>query len=236
MNIVKLGMAGIAAVSLVGCATTDVDYSGLASSVQKVEGDDFGQCIAESHRASMRLDEAKVYLKSLQDGSNSEGDLDLGQRHISAAAAHKAKAMKGCDAALLPIRKRLAAVEAQVRDHEARLKKLETVREIIRGVTFPTGSARLTKQAQTVLNVVANRLQREPRMVEISGHSSSTGKPAMNMKLSQARAESVKKFLVSEGVDGSKISARGYGSSQPVASNDTASGRRANQRIELKFN
>jgi len=71
--------------------------------------------------------------------------------------------------------------------------------------------------------------------VEIAGHASTTGTPEMNMKLSQARAESVRAYLVSRGVDGKMLSAKGYGITQPIADNGTAEGRRANQRVELRF-
>ncbi len=236
MNIVKLGVTGILVAGLVGCAAPKkLDYSSLTEGLNKVEGDAFGQCIAESHRAANQIDMARTHLASLEGGSNSDSDLAAGKAAVAAAVAHRAKAMKGCDESLLPIRKRIAALEAEGRNTNARLTKLETVREIVRGVTFPTGSAKLTKQAMTVLDVVANRLERAPRMVEVGGHSSSTGRAAANMKLSQARAESVKRYLVKMGVDGSKITARGYGIAQPVADNSTEAGRRSNQRIELTF-
>lgn len=235
MKIVKIGMTCLAAIALVGCATKQVNYSGLEASVNGVEGDAFGQCMAESHRASIKLDMAKEHLARLQGGSNSTNDLDQGETAIAAAAAHRMKAEAGCDGYLSPIVTRVVALEAAAVDLDARVTELERVREIIRGVTFNTGSAKLTTQAKAVLDVVANRLQRSPRNVEVGGHASSTGSPAMNMKLSQARADSVKKYLVGLGVDSSILSARGYGVSQPIADNATAAGRRANQRIELTY-
>lgn len=235
MKTLKIGMTCLAAIALVGCATKQVNYSGLESSVNGVEGDAFGQCMAEAHRASIQLDIAKGHLARLQGGSNSSYDLDLGEKAIAAAAAHRAKAEAGCDGYLSPIVTRVVALEAATADLDARVTELERVREIVRGVTFNTGSSMLTTQAKTVLDVVANRLERAPRAVEIGGHASSTGSPAMNMKLSQARAESVRKYLIASGVDPSILTARGYGISQPIADNATAAGRRANQRIELTY-
>lgn len=236
MNVVKMGLTGILAAGLVGCAAPGtLDYSSLASGVEGVEGDGFGQCIAEAHRAAIQIDEAKVHLAALEAGSNSESDLEMGRKAVAAAVAHREKALKGCDESLLPIRKRIAVLESEALNTDVRLTKLETVREIVRGVTFPAGSSKLTKEAMTVLDVVANRLAREPRLVEIGGHSSSTGKEKMNMQLSQARAEEVRRYLAARGVDRSMLTAKGYGSSQPIATNSTKAGQRANQRIELTF-
>ena len=237
MNVVKLGLTGILVVGLVGCsAPKKLDYSGLTAGVNGVEGDAFGQCVAESHRAAMQIDMAKAHLASLQAVSNSSDDLAKGNKAVAAAVAHRDNAMKGCDESLvLPVRKRVAALEAEARNTDARLTKLETVREIVRGVTFPTGSSALTRQAKTVLDVVANRLERAPRMVEVGGHASSTGNAQANMKLSQARAESVRRYFIKSGVDAKMITARGYGITSPVATNATEQGRRSNQRIELTY-
>ena len=228
-------MVSVAALTLVGCSVPKVNYSGLEASVARVEGDDFGKCMAESHRGAIKLDMAKQRLSDLQGGSDSPTDLAVGEEAIAAAAKHKAMAEAGCMAMLDPLEERVGALESGLEALEARVKKLETVREIIRGVTFPTGSSRLTRQAQVVLDVVANRLIRAPRRVEIQGHASAIGNADMNMRLSQARADSVMKFFVARGVDGSMLSARGYGTSQPVADNSTKAGQMANQRIELKF-
>lgn len=70
--------------------------------------------------------------------------------------------------------------------------------------------------------------------VEISGHTDNVGKKSSNIKLSQKRAESVKAWLVSKGVDPKRITAKGYGPDQPVAPNDTPDNKRKNRRIEFK--
>ena len=71
---------------------------------------------------------------------------------------------------------------------------------------------------------------------EISGHADSTGGKAYNMKLSQARADSVKKYLVDTfNVDAGRITAKGYGESKPIASNKTKAGRAKNRRMEANF-
>ena len=71
--------------------------------------------------------------------------------------------------------------------------------------------------------------------MQIEGHTDSTGKAEMNMKLSRQRAESVKNYLTGKGVDASRLTAIGFGSSKPLQSNETVEGRRNNRRVELKL-
>jgi len=70
-------------------------------------------------------------------------------------------------------------------------------------------------------------------VVEIQGHTDSTGPKAWNDTLSQMRADSVKDYLVANGVAEGRLTAKGYGSSEPIASNDTAEGRRQNRRVDF---
>ena len=80
-------------------------------------------------------------------------------------------------------------------------------------------------------------MNRYPSMtIELRGHTdsnNSTGDPQYNQKLSQARAEAVRDAMIAAGIDGSRISAKGYGESVPVATNDTAEGRQKNRRTEF---
>ena len=84
------------------------------------------------------------------------------------------------------------------------------------------------------LSVLAAFLNEHPeRIVEVEGHTDSTGTPAYNMDLSRARAEAVRTALVRDGVDPSRIEARGFGETAPLASNRTAAGRLQNRRVEI---
>lgn len=69
--------------------------------------------------------------------------------------------------------------------------------------------------------------------VEVAGHTDSTGPSTLNTRLSQERAESVRQVLIESGVSGDVLTARGYGSTRPVADNDTDAGRAANRRVEI---
>ena len=138
---------------------------------------------------------------------------------------------QGLDRADQAVASRKAAEEAC----NVRVAELERTIEILKGVTFEEGSAALSTQAKTVLDLAANKMVRSPRRVEVAGHTSNTGSAEFNMRLSQQRAEAVRDYLVSEGVNPDLITARGYGMSEPIASNSTADGRNANKRVELRF-
>ncbi|MDP6436229.1 MAG: OmpA family protein [Gammaproteobacteria bacterium] len=70
--------------------------------------------------------------------------------------------------------------------------------------------------------------------VEVAGHTDSQGDSDYNIGLSQRRAETVRDYLVTAGVDQNRVTARGYGEDEPVASNATPQGRRQNRRVELR--
>ena len=74
---------------------------------------------------------------------------------------------------------------------------------------------------------------KEDERYEISGHTDNVGKDADNLKLSQERAEAVKAYLVKKGIKASRIVAKGYGATRPVAENTTPEGRQKNRRTEL---
>jgi OOP family OmpA-OmpF porin len=106
---------------------------------------------------------------------------------------------------------------------------------VLRGVSFETASATLTPQSFPVLNGVAEDLKLHSMVqVELQGHTDSRGKHDYNVDLSQRRAESVRDYLVSQGVNASRLTAKGYGETQPVADNNTAQGRAQNRRVVMK--
>lgn len=101
-------------------------------------------------------------------------------------------------------------------------------------ITFATDSADIASSFYTPLNNLANSFrQYNQNSIEIVGHTDSTGNHAYNMSLSQRRAQSVANYLAAQGVDASRLSTRGAGPDQPVASNATADGRAQNRRVEV---
>lgn len=101
-------------------------------------------------------------------------------------------------------------------------------------ITFATDSADIASSFYTPLNNLASSFrQYNQNSIEIVGHTDSTGSHAHNMNLSQRRAQSVANYLSAQGVDASRMSTRGAGPDQPVASNATADGRARNRRVEV---
>lgn len=106
----------------------------------------------------------------------------------------------------------------------------------LHGVTFEFDSARLTESSRYILDQVASALRGQPSMqVEIAGHTDSVGTEEYNMRLSVARAESVRNYLVFRGIDESRFTAVGYGEVEPIADNSTDQGRDLNRRIEFRI-
>jgi outer membrane protein OmpA-like peptidoglycan-associated protein len=101
-------------------------------------------------------------------------------------------------------------------------------------VLFDTGRYTLKPGAREKLAKVAGIIEAHPGLrIAVEGHTDSVGGDEYNMKLSNERADSVRSYLVSQGVEGEKISATGFGKTRPVASNTTAAGRQANRRVEM---
>lgn len=107
---------------------------------------------------------------------------------------------------------------------------------VVRGsVLFDTNKDAIKTEAKDVLSKIAAFLVKNTQYnVEIQGHTDSTGTAAWNDTLSQRRADSVKAFLASEGVPMDRMTAKGYGPSDPIAPNDTADGRAKNRRVDFK--
>ena len=94
----------------------------------------------------------------------------------------------------------------------------------------------ISPKAQTILNDVATWLKKNPQMkCELSGHTDGKGSVAYNQKLSEQRAQAVYDYLVKAGVSSDNLTWKGYGKSEPIATNDTAEGRQLNRRVELRL-
>lgn len=106
---------------------------------------------------------------------------------------------------------------------------------VLEGVYFDLNKAVIKPESYPILDEAAGTLLDYPKMVvEIGGHTDSTGSAALNARLSLQRAEAVKKYLVSKGVPEARMKVQGYGPSKPVADNATPEGRAKNRRIEFK--
>ena len=103
-------------------------------------------------------------------------------------------------------------------------------------ITFGVDSANIDPSFRSTLDQVASTLiQYEKTYVDVLGHTDSTGSDAYNQALSERRASSVADYLSSRGVQSARLATRGYGESQPKASNLDAAGRSANRRVEIRI-
>jgi outer membrane protein OmpA-like peptidoglycan-associated protein len=106
----------------------------------------------------------------------------------------------------------------------------------VKGIQFESGSAVIKKASFKLLDEAAKVFQQYPTLrIEISGHTDNEGDAAFNMRLSEERAEAVRKYLIDKGIEGRRLVAIGYGQDRPVASNKSAGGRAQNRRIEFRI-
>jgi outer membrane protein OmpA-like peptidoglycan-associated protein len=178
---------------------------------------------------------------------------EVAAREREAAAAREAQ--RQAEAARREAESRVAQLEAERAERAkqtlaaselaAEVKGLESAdiraRETQRGWVLTLNNDRMFEQgitlaptAEHTLDNVAQFLRKHPdRSVAIEGFTDSEGSPSANERLSERRAQAVKFALVQKGIEPSRIDARGYGSSFPVASNETEGGRSLNRRVEI---
>ncbi len=112
------------------------------------------------------------------------------------------------------------------------LKKGGTINLV--GIYFDSGKATIKPESYYALDNAVKMLKQNPMVkIEIQGHTDSVGSSSSNLSLSQSRAESVRNYLISHGIESWRIVARGYGESMPIAPNTTKDGRSQNRRIEF---
>ncbi|MGM0477643.1 MAG: OmpA family protein [Bacteroidota bacterium] len=106
----------------------------------------------------------------------------------------------------------------------------------LRNIFFDVGKAKLRSESNAELDRLVKLLEDVPALkIEISGHTDNTGSASLNKELSQNRAEAVVNYLQGKGINSSRLTAKGYGSSKPVASNNTSEGRQENRRTEFEI-
>jgi outer membrane protein OmpA-like peptidoglycan-associated protein len=144
------------------------------------------------------------------------------------------------DLVYLSLGRRNVAAKVQVKNEPRlnlkltmRYEREEPTKAFVLDVRFATGKAKLTPDSYERLDSVVDYMtHKKTARIEIAGHTDNTGKKSANKKLSQERADAVRDYLVSKGVDADRIKAVGYGDEKPIAPNDTAEGRMKNRRIE----
>ncbi len=187
---------------------------------------------AEALYRAQIADKAAANAKAEADRKAKEAELAALQQEWDAkgSAANDAAARAEAERAAREAeeaRKRLAKF-AEVKEDER-----GTIITLAGGIPFKTGKADLQKVAVDRLKVVAEALKGTQRTILVEGHTDSTGNKDKNLALSQARAETVRKYLVDDGIPAEQIRAVGIGQDRPVADNKTAAGRAKNRRVEV---
>jgi outer membrane protein OmpA-like peptidoglycan-associated protein len=185
------------------------------------------QAQQEKLRDSVRLADARQ--QALRDSLATAARQDS----LRTAALRDSLRLTQNRARIAALRDSLARVA--LRDSLRLLMAQKQTRVTLRGVNFELGKAVLLPISREILQDVARSLITNPVVrVEVAGHTDITGSRAVNERLSLARAEAVKVFLIENGVAADRMEVRGYASTQPVATNKTASGRAQNRRVELR--
>jgi len=105
----------------------------------------------------------------------------------------------------------------------------------LRNVFFETGRWEILPESEYELAKVVDLLTKNPTLkIELGGHTDNVGRPEANQRLSEQRAKAVYDYLINKGIPSNRLSYKGYGETQPVATNDTDEGRRENRRTEIK--
>jgi outer membrane protein OmpA-like peptidoglycan-associated protein len=195
------------------------------------------QAAAQAASAQANLDRAAAEkAKAEADAARAAA---MTQQQLAQAEAEKARLAAG-EADKL----RLAAEQDKEALRQRLLQQFNAIldtRDTARGlvvnmsdVLFDTAKYTLRPLAREKLARVAGIILGHPGLrIEVEGHTDSVGGEAYNQRLSEQRAESVQSYLVSQGLAGANVTARGFGKTTPVASNDTAAGRQQNRRVEL---
>lgn len=163
-------------------------------------------------------------------------EAEIAKAQAEAAAASALQQQQAAQAAMADAAKAKAEAEElkrQMSDLEAKATDRGMVMTL-GDVLFATGKSDLKPGAMERLNKLAAFMLKYPdRAVVIEGHTDSTGSAALNMTLSQQRADSVKAYLISQSVPAASVTTIGKGKDVPVADNATASGRQQNRRVEI---
>jgi outer membrane protein OmpA-like peptidoglycan-associated protein len=225
-----LGLS-LASLTLAGCATgPDPEVVQARDAVQAARNDP----LVEEHApvALREAEQALVRVEQAEKQGADEEEVD----HLAYLATQEAEISRALAVEQLS-QQQIAAVSEQIDRELQELRAQRTDRGVVitlEDVLFEVNGADLRPGAQAELIRLADYLEQHPdRNVLIEGHTDSTGSSDYNLQLSQLRAESVRAYLVGNGVPAQQIRAIGYGETRPEAPDDTAAGRQQNRRVEI---
>jgi outer membrane protein OmpA-like peptidoglycan-associated protein len=218
-----------------GAAQVTKDLAYIAQCRAQIADAEAGRMEAEHARSQLDKDFKEGQLDALQATKatvrKTAAQLEAEKRELEAEKKARAEAEK-----------RFADAEKKLAAAMASLHEIAKVKEESRGVVitlsgavlFATGKSSLLPIAQDKITEVAKALKDQGyKALVVEGHTDAQGSADKNLVLSQQRADSVRMHLISQGLPAEKITARGLGSSRPVAENSTAEGRANNRRVEI---
>jgi outer membrane protein OmpA-like peptidoglycan-associated protein len=190
------------------------------------------QAKAEAERMKQQAEQAAAEAARQKEEADKARQTALEQQRLAEAETDKARQ------AAARAESEKAQLRAQLLDQ---LNSILQTRDSARGlivnmsdVLFDTGSSTLKTGAREKLAKISGLLLAHPGLtLQIEGHTDSVGSEDFNQQLSERRSDSVRDFLAEEGVPVSSMTAKGFGKTQPVASNDSPEGRQRNRRVEL---
>lgn len=182
--------------------------------VERISGQMKDLVASSSTDLDARFDEVK----------QQRGDLDAAYQRLNAALRRAQVRYLEMNSGYKEVTKNIQLTEAT-----------EGARLVLRNIYFNTGSAELRPESEQELDRLVEIMRNSTLSVEIGGHTDNTGTASGNQSLSQRRAESVRAYVVEAGIPAARITARGYGQEDPIATNDTEEGRQMNRRVEVKI-
>ncbi len=208
----------------------------LAAKAEKARQDSIALTMTAAEREAQLKAEAEAREAQLmaQSAAN-EAQLKAQSAATEAQLRSQAEQKRIADSiALAEVNKRL--LEEKAKRSEAEQMLLSTGMIVLDAVYFQTGKTEIHPNSRPYLSIIAKMLAKYPKLrLEIGGHTDNTGSLQANINLSQRRAEAVFMFMHSvEPSLAQMLSAKGYGPTEPKADNNTAAGREANRRVELK--
>ena len=222
------------------------EFDAAKKSIAAAQGAQDAQAAFERGKDPSRerdLSKEALYRAEVADGAAAAGAAaaTAATKEAELAALQKEWDEKGAAANDAAARAEAERAAREAEEARKRLQKFADVKEDERGtiitlaggIPFKTGKADLQPVAIDRLKIVAEALKGTQRTILVEGHTDSTGKPETNMKLSQARADTVRRYLIDGGVPADQIRAQGVGQDRPVADNKTSAGRAKNRRVEV---
>jgi outer membrane protein OmpA-like peptidoglycan-associated protein len=174
---------------------------------------------AQREARTMREQQAQANRIALEQA---KGALSTAQQQAESERRARVEAEKRAQDALM-----------RIQGIESRISERGLVLTLSGSILFQTGKSTLLPMARARLAAVARALKEDKRSIAVVGHTDSRGSDEANMKLSQSRAEAVRSYLTTQGIDPGRVAAQGAGETQPIADNATPEGQANNRRVEI---